>query len=104
MRQNRYAEVESGLRSLFNDNYFLNLKSAEKVKSKLIKSTEDTVKNRISRQSLKHANTFVKENYLKTANVDQFYSNPAFSPLHDLTFTSGSTQKLNNYKQGLKLT
>ncbi|MCK5032539.1 MAG: hypothetical protein KAS18_02870, partial [Calditrichia bacterium] len=31
----------------------------------------------------------------------QFYSNPAFSPMHDLTFTSGSTQKLNNYKQGL---
>jgi len=101
LKQNRFAEVESGLRSLFNDNYFLNLRSAEQVKSKLIKSTEDTVKNRISRQSLKRANTFIKENYLKTTNVDYFYSNPAFSPLHDLTFTSGSTQRLNTYKQGL---
>lgn len=101
LKQNRFADVESGLRSLFNDNYFLNLRSAEKVKSKLIKSTEDTVQNRISRQSLKRANTFIKENYLKTSNVDQFYSNPVFSPVHDLTFTSGSTQKLNNYKQTL---
>ena len=83
LRQNRFAEVESGLRSLFNDNYFLNLKSAEKVKSKLIKSTEDTVINRISRQSTKRANGFIKENYLKTNNVEQFYSNPAFSPMHD---------------------
>lgn len=101
LKQNRFADVESGLRSLFNDNYFLNLKSAENVKSKLIKSTEDTVKNRIRRQSLKRANAFINDNYLKTSNVDQFYSNPSFSPIHDLTFTSGSTQSLNNYKQGL---
>jgi hypothetical protein len=101
LRQNKFAEVESGLRSLYNDNYFLNLKSAQKVKNKLIKSAEDTVRNRISRQSLKRANTFITDNYLKTSNVEQFYSNPVFSPIHDLTFTSGSTQKLNNFKQGL---
>jgi hypothetical protein len=101
LRQNRFAEVESGLRSLFNDNYFLNLSSAQRVKNELIKSTEDTVMSMISRQSIKRANNFINENYLKTNTVDQFYTNPAFSPVHELTFTSGSTQKLNNYKQGL---
>ena len=101
LKQNRFAEVESGLRSLFNDNYFLNLTSAQSVKNKLIKSTEDTVKSMISEQSLKRANDFINENYLKTNAVDQFYSNPAFLPIHELTFTSGSAQDLNNYKQGL---
>ena len=46
-------------------------------------------------------NTFITNNYLKTTNVEQFYSNPAFSTIHDLSFTSGSAQKLNNFKQGL---
>lgn len=101
LKKNNFADVEAGLRSLFNDNYFLDLRSAEKIKSKLINATEDTVKSRIERQSLKRANDFIENNYLKTTDVDKYYSNPVFTPVHDLTFTSGSSQRLNNYKQSL---
>ncbi|MFC2087971.1 hypothetical protein ACFLSX_00085 [Calditrichota bacterium] len=104
LQKNDFASVESGLQSLYNDNYFLNIKAANKFKAGLIKSTEDTVINRIERQSKQRALAFVEENYLKTNNVDQLYANPAFVPVHNLNFTSGDPERLNQRKAQLNNT
>lgn len=101
LQQDNFAAVESGLRSLYNDNYFLNIKAANNFKRDLIKSTEDTVMNRIERQSKQRALAYVNDNYLKVSNIDQLYNNSAFSPVHNLNFTSGDPANLNLRKSQL---
>jgi len=99
LKKNDFASVESGLRSLYNDTYFLNMKAANKFKGGLIKSTEDTVMNRIERQSSKRALEFIEQNHTISTNVEEMYSNPAFTPVHNLNFTSGDPSRLNSRKQ-----
>jgi len=104
LKKNDFAVVESGLRSLYNDNYFLNMKAANQFKGGLIKSTEDTVMNRIERLSRKRALEFIDQNYSKFSDVEAMYSNAAFTPVHNLNFTTGDPANLNMRKQQLNNT
>ncbi len=101
MRRSNWAAAEKGLRDLFNDKYFFNLKKITKTKIKLVAAYEDTMANRITRSTLGNARKFISENLTTTGDMDAVYANPALQPVYEMTFSSRGKSILAKHKQKL---
>lgn len=109
MTSQNWLTAETSLRSLHNDQDFVDLASVIPQKKKLVKSLEDTLYARIDRLSRQRARRFIDENINTLENVPELYNSLAFKPVHEITFASGGqkalerkTGALNDYLGHLK--
>jgi len=97
-----YQKAEQALKTLYYDRDFINLNKIKPQKTKMVKTWQDTLFNRIDRLSRKRARQFVNTHLNTLKNVDQLYNNPVFQPLYLPTFSTGSKAALEKRNQKLR--
>ncbi len=90
MKVGNWAAAENALKSLYFDTDFLNLRKVKPLKAKYVRALEDTLYNRVARISLKQARAFANAHLETLDNVEELYNDPAFQPVHELTFSARS--------------
>ncbi len=90
MQAGRWADAEQALRALHTDTNFLNPKKIYPLKAKYVQAMEDSLYNRIARISLKQARQFAESHLQTLENVEELYNDPAFLPVHEMTFSAKS--------------
>jgi len=83
-----WQSAESNLRSLHLDKNFLRPSVIRPKKASLVKTLEDTLSGRIYNLSKQRAQKFMSDNINTLSNVEELYSDPAFQPVYELTFSS----------------
>jgi hypothetical protein len=96
--------AETALRTLHNDGYFLNPSLVARRKANLVESYEDSLLNRVQKESSRRAMEFANANITTVNDVEGLYQNPAFQAVHQITFTSGDPSGLVQKKQALEKT
>jgi hypothetical protein len=89
-----WQEAESKLQSLHYDDDFLNPSIIMSPKRQTVSSLENTLFARVDEASVQCAKKFISENINNIDYVEELYTNPAFLPVHELTFTSGGQSEL----------
>jgi hypothetical protein len=100
--EGRWYEAEQYLHGFHNDSYFLRMDEILPVKKQYIRSVEDTLFALIQKKSLQNAQNFIESHKTQLSGIDSFYVSPAFQPVHNITFTSGTAEELISRKQGLQ--
>jgi hypothetical protein len=90
--------AEANLKTLHLDTNFLKPTLIGTKKSNLVHTLEDTLTGRISRISKERARSFVEENINTLTNVEALYSNPAFTPVYEMTFSAAGQTELERKK------
>ncbi len=88
MNNANWVGAESELKSLHLDQNFLRPAVIGSQKVQTVKALDDTLNNRISRISKQRARQFVADNMNTLSNIEALYSNPAFTPIYERTFSS----------------
>ncbi len=101
LRNQNWRAAEDNLKALHQDRDFLNPQKIMPKKQRLVKSLEDSLFIKIDRISRSRANQFVNENIKTLDNVEGLYQNPVFTPVHEMTFTSGNQSALQKRNQDL---
>ena len=100
--EGRWNEAEQYLNGFYNDNYFLRLDKIIPVKKQYIMQMEDTLFTQVKKQSVTNAQNYIELHKSQLTGIDTLYSSKAFSPVHNITFTSGSADQLIRRKQELQ--
>jgi len=93
-----WAAAETNLRSLHLDENFLKPAVMKPKKTTLVKTLEDSMFNQISSLSRQRALKLMQDNLNTLTNVEALYSDPAFLPVYDMTFSSMGTTELERKK------
>jgi hypothetical protein len=96
-----YHEAEQYLNGFYNDSYFLRLSEILPLKNRYVEHMEDTLYTLIKQESLQNAQAFIDQNKERLTMIDSLYADPAFQPVYNLTFTSGSGDRLIARKEAL---
>lgn len=89
-----WGAAESGLSRLFQDKNFINPAQIKPVREKIVGDLEDTLYSTIERVTRVRVDRFLEEKVHTLENVDSLYSDSAFLPVYDVTFSSGTKAEL----------
>ena len=89
-----WQNAETQLRDLHGDEVFLRPNSIVGLKRATVERLEEQLATAIEQGSKQRVDAFVDANKLTIDNVEGLYMNPVFTPVHALTFTSGSAGDL----------
>ncbi|MBD3225851.1 MAG: hypothetical protein GF313_14075 [Caldithrix sp.] len=93
--------AEDRLRSLHQDDNFLNPQAILPEKNRIVKDLENQLWQQIEQTSVKRAKKFAEENISTVQNVPALYENAAFMPVHEPTYTTGGQSTLRQRTQKL---
>ncbi|MBX7153065.1 hypothetical protein K1X84_15665, partial [bacterium] len=99
LKDSQWAEAETNLRALHLDQEFMNANAIAVAKSQAVKSLEEEFFVNVETISKLRVNEFAEANKLTTDSVENLYKNPAFLPVHDITFYTGSEKDFNKRKK-----
>ena len=88
MNNANWIGAETELKSLHLDQNFLRPAVIGTQKAQTVKALDDTLSSRISRISNQRVRQFVADNINTLSNVETLYSNAAFTPIYNRTFSS----------------
>ncbi len=101
LKNRNWRQAEENLRALHQDDNFLNPREILPAKNRLVKTLEDSLWQAVGRVSTARANRFVEDNLDTVEGVESLYDNPAFLPVHEITYTTGSQRALEERRQKL---
>ncbi len=104
LKTNNWAAAEKALRHLKNDGNFLNPKKSVPKRNQLAVTLNDSLFHRIRRQSLNRAKQFVNAHLSTTDSVEQAYTNPAFLPVYEPTYSVLGNNDARKRNQKLSMT
>jgi len=100
--QNRaWANAEARIRSLYQDENFLNYGKIGPIKNQMVRGFEDTLLSRIEGITIRNATQFIEANKDNFENVDELYADTSLSAVYKLTFTTGTPSDLARRNQVL---
>ncbi len=102
IRNQGWVAAETALQNLHEDRNFLNPGAVSGLKRSTVRRLENELISAIEAASRKRAEAFIEANKTNVNNVEALYSNPAFRPVHELTFSSGGGQELQAAKNRIK--
>lgn len=97
-----WSVAESKIRALYEDRNFLNYDTALPRKNQAVKNAEERLVSAVEEESRKRINAFIEANKAVFQNVDSLYANPAFTPVHELGFSSGGASVLEANKKRIQ--
>jgi len=97
-----WSVAESKIRALYEDRNFLDYDAALPRKNQAVKNAEERLVSTVEEESRKRINVFIEANKAVFQKVDSLYANPAFSPVHELTFSSGGVSVLEANKKRIQ--
>ncbi len=102
LSRKQWRSAERLLKALFEDRNFLNYKSIAIKKKRVVKNLEERLAKAVEQESKKRINEFIELNKDNYHDVEALYNDPAFSPVYELTFSSGGANVLNQRKQAVQ--
>ncbi|MBN1983522.1 MAG: hypothetical protein JW795_18440 [Chitinivibrionales bacterium] len=99
--QNSWAVAETKVRELHQDNNFLDLSAIAPLKESAVRQLEDSLYIKVDVLSRNRVQQFITQNLSTYANVDSLYADSVFTPVYELTFSSGSRGDLAQRKTSL---
>jgi hypothetical protein len=96
-----WGQAETGLRTLHNDNTFLNPPGILPFKQAAVRELEDSLYTGVERLTRARVNKFCEDKVGVLENVDSLYSDSVFLPAYNITFSSGSQNHLLQKKDAL---
>jgi hypothetical protein len=96
-----WGQAETGLRTLHNDNTFLNPQGILPFKQAAVRELEDSLYTGVERLTRARVNKFCEDKVGVLENVDSLYSDSVFLPAYNITFSSGSQNHLLQKKDAL---
>ncbi|HPN37239.1 MAG TPA: hypothetical protein PL041_02465, partial [Melioribacteraceae bacterium] len=93
-----FGRSENILRSLHNDNDFVNLKNISGRKQQVVEELENELFESVKRLSKTAVDSFVSRNKLTITNVRALYQDSSFVPAYELTFSTKGSGDLANKK------
>jgi hypothetical protein len=100
MNRAAWLDAENKIESLYNDTNFIFPSKIAATKSRIIKSSQDTLLNRIESNSLRTAQSFLSDQLNSFLKIDSLYSNPNLNLAHLPSFiSSGSAQVKSRVEQ-----
>lgn len=104
-----WAAAEQRLQALYEDQNFLDLNAIAGEKRQVTRRAEDNLVSAVEQESRQRVDAFIEQNKSNYRNVEGLYNDPAFTPVHVLTWSSGGpnvlerqNQKVQQYIDGLK--
>jgi hypothetical protein len=101
LNQQQWSSSEDQLRKLNDDINFLNPPQIMPMKKAVVEELEDSLYTKIDRVSRYRINKFLEDNLSQLDNVDSLYSDSVFTPVYNVTFSSGSRAELAARKEAL---
>ncbi|NLD94126.1 MAG: hypothetical protein GX639_15820 [Fibrobacter sp.] len=101
LESNNWVQAENLLRKLHEDINFLNAAEILPLKIAAVDSKEDQLYTRIDNASRVKITQFLDANVNTLEDVDSLYSDTIFTPVHNITFSSGSRSELVQRKNKL---
>lgn len=99
-----WLEAETGIRNLHLDEAFLRLDRIAGLKATTVRRMEGELASAVEQVSRQRALAFIDSNKLAVQNIDALYSDPVFTPVYELTFTSGAQNDLTARNTNIKTT
>jgi len=93
--------AETVLRDLHTSQQFANYPAVEAQKRFLVSRSEEELYNRVLAETRKNIDEFIAQRKSTLDNVQALYSDPVFTPVHELTFSSGGQGELSRKKAAL---
>lgn len=97
-----FAGAERQLKSMWEDNYFIHYSSSVARKNRMVQDLESELGNAVESASRERLSKFVEANKNRVDNVEALYSDPAFQPVYELSFSSGGPLDLNSRKKRIQ--
>lgn len=97
-----WSVAESKIRALYEDRNFLDYDAALPRKTQTVKNAEERLVSTVEAESRKRIDAFIEANKAVFQNVDSLYANPAFTPVHELTFSTGGASVLETNKKRIQ--
>ncbi len=102
LSQKQWRTAERLLKALYEDRNFLNYKSISYKKNRIVKDLEERFAKAVEQESKKRINAFIEQNKDNYHDVEALYNDQAFTPVYDLTFSSGGANVLNQRKKAVQ--
>lgn len=101
IQDGEYPTAENLLVDFHRDTDFLDLKAIAPAKLKAVKELEKQFLDVIENRTNELVNSFMAANIMTLENIDSLYQNPVWSPLYELTFTTGKEADLKKKNQSI---
>ncbi len=99
IRDGEYPTAENLLVEFHRDTDFLDLKAIAPVKSKAVRDLEKFFLETIETRTNEAVTAFMSARIMTVDNVDSLYQNSVWTPVYELTFTTGSEADLKKKNQ-----
>ena len=94
LNQQMWQNAETSLESLYRDDLFINPARTVPLKNQMVREYENRLRETVETVSANNANALLEQNLSTFIGVDSLYTNPAFFPVHKLTFSSEGYEEL----------
>ncbi len=101
LRDSNWALCENSLAALYADQEFMNYAAVKEKKMFLVREMENSLHTQVERLSVKRAGDFITASLLATDNIDAMYQNEAFTPVHEIRFSTLGEKEAARRKQAL---
>jgi hypothetical protein len=96
-----WAKSEAALRKLNTDDNFIDGAVFMPLKAHAVDYLEDSLYDKVERATRTRVMKFLDEKVTQLENIDSLYTDSAFLPVHDITFSSGGKKQLLQRKEQL---
>lgn len=97
LENRQWALAEQRLRQLAEDRNFINYSAIASRKQRIQKDAENKLVSAIERASRERINAFIDANKNAFQNVEALYNDPAFTPVHVMSYSAGGALMVEQY-------
>lgn len=101
IQEGEYPTAENLLVDFHRDTDFLDMKGIASAKNKAVKELEKQFLETIETRTKEFVNSFMAANLTTLDSVDSLYQNQVWSPIYELTFTTGKEADLKKKNQSI---